>query len=225
MGIDPRQIGHTLDHARGVVAKTGFAVHQVLDRIVRGIADEWLGINGQPRLPLRAQNIPGVQVGGQEHITRRGLSELLHDAKALVDESLIGPEVSLGDSLLRPEVDHLRQGTKGAFCNYAWSGCPKPLENGGDDFILNQFRLRTQSRSRKAALKEHRPTIVVGGKQMDHGSAAPVTQALDFVLAFHVRHGKFQHGLRPVGTHHGRNPGGGTFMMERRIQTERPVHQ
>ena len=52
--IDFCQTGNPLDQTGGVAVKTYFAIYQVLDGIVRAIADEGLWVDCQPRLPLRA---------------------------------------------------------------------------------------------------------------------------------------------------------------------------
>jgi hypothetical protein len=48
-----------------------FAVEQVLRRVVSAVANEGLRVDHQPRLPQRAQNIPGVEIGGQQRVVER----------------------------------------------------------------------------------------------------------------------------------------------------------
>jgi len=38
----------------------------VLGRVVRRVADEWLRVDDEPRLPSGPKDIPGVQVGCQQ---------------------------------------------------------------------------------------------------------------------------------------------------------------
>ena len=100
--IDFSQAGNALDQPGRILMEASFTVHQVLNRIVRPIADERLWIDGQPRLSLGAKNIAGVQIGSQEHIAWSGLSQLFHHAQTFTHQARIPPEVPFRDGLLAP---------------------------------------------------------------------------------------------------------------------------
>src|SRR3954469_4483809 len=61
-------------------AKPGTAVQQMLGRIVRGIAEEWLWIDDEPRLSIRSQDVSGVQVRGEQRVRGRALREFPEEA-------------------------------------------------------------------------------------------------------------------------------------------------
>src|SRR5262249_16462387 len=61
-------------------------VEQMLRRIVGAVANERLGVDDQPWLPYRAQDIPGVQICGQKHIVRRRRRQVLEECHALADQ-------------------------------------------------------------------------------------------------------------------------------------------
>ena len=64
------------------------AVQQVLGRVVRGVANERLGIDDEPRLPLCLEDVSGVEVSGQQHVLAGPrLRQVLEEAKALADQA------------------------------------------------------------------------------------------------------------------------------------------
>ena len=58
-----------------------------------------------------------------------------------------------------------------------------------------------------ASLKKHGSEIIVSVEKPYRRITAPKAQALDFVLALHVRYAELQHCGGPVGKRHGGNPG------------------
>src|ERR1700687_4509591 len=77
--IDLGEIGNAANQLNRVTMKARFAIHQVLNRGVCAIADEWLWVNQQPRLSLRPQNVAGMKIRDQKHIGSRGFGEFLKD--------------------------------------------------------------------------------------------------------------------------------------------------
>ena len=72
--------------------------------------------------------------------------------------------------------------------------------------ILLGLRQRAQQRPRLAALEEHGAEIVVGVEEPDRGITIPEPQALDLLLALHVRHAELQHCGRPGRQRHRCDP-------------------
>ena len=63
--IDSNLVCEATDRSMRIRTKTRKTVQEVLGQIVGGVTNERLWINHQPRLPLRPQYIPGVQIRRQ----------------------------------------------------------------------------------------------------------------------------------------------------------------
>src|SRR6266545_576201 len=96
---------------------------------------------------------------------------------------------------------------------------PKATQEPGDDQILLGLRQRTERCPWFAALKQHGGDIIVSIEKPYRWITAPEAQALDFVLALHVRHAELQHCGCPVGERHRSNPGT-TSLVEWSLQLE-----
>ena len=81
---------------------SSLTVEEVLGRVVSAIADEGLRVDHQPGSALRAQNVPGVKVGGQYHVIRRRSRQFLENAEPRLDQARINPSPASGPRLLRP---------------------------------------------------------------------------------------------------------------------------
>src|SRR5271154_7166187 len=57
------QIGKPLDHTDWICMQPRFTIVEMLNHVVGRIADEWLRVDHQPRLPLGSQNICCVKIG------------------------------------------------------------------------------------------------------------------------------------------------------------------
>jgi hypothetical protein len=102
-----------------------------------------------------------------------------------------------------------------------WS--PQPAKQTRDDDILLGLRRRAERCPRLAPLKKHRTAIIVGFEKPHGWIAVPEPQALDLVLAFHMRHAKLQHGRRPGSHYDGRDPRATHLVaVERTPERERP---
>jgi len=73
--VQTRKVGHALGEACGVVGQTFFAVEQVLQDVVAGIAQIRLRIDDQPRLALGSEHVAGMQVSAQKHYSLGSLGE------------------------------------------------------------------------------------------------------------------------------------------------------
>ncbi len=89
-------------------AQSGAAIQQMLSRIVRGIADERLRVDDQPRLSIRTKDVSGVEVGREERVGGRAVRQFLEEAKPLTDERCIGPVLGLRTCLGAPAGGHFR---------------------------------------------------------------------------------------------------------------------
>lgn len=67
VGVQAGQPGHAVSEASRVGGETAGKVEHVLDRVVGGVADVGLGVDGQPRLAGGGQHVLAVQVGAQQH--------------------------------------------------------------------------------------------------------------------------------------------------------------
>ena len=65
--VQPEQAGHPPGQSGRVGLQPLRAVEQVLQRVVRGVADVRLRVDEQPRPRSRGQHVARVQVGGQQH--------------------------------------------------------------------------------------------------------------------------------------------------------------
>src|SRR4051812_48333447 len=70
------------------------AVEEMLRRVVRTVSDKWSGVDDEPWLSLRAQNIPCMEISGQQHIVERWTRQPFANAKALSDQAGVGPLAS-----------------------------------------------------------------------------------------------------------------------------------
>ncbi len=68
MAVDLGQVGHPRRHADWVDAQTLTTVHDVLDDVVRRIADVRLRIDDEPRLALSREDVAGVKIGAQQNV-------------------------------------------------------------------------------------------------------------------------------------------------------------
>src|SRR6516162_5660369 len=75
-----RELSYGSARVRSEASRT---VEQMLRRIVGAVANERLGVDNQPWLPCRAQDISGVEICGQEHIVRRRRGQVLEECEAL----------------------------------------------------------------------------------------------------------------------------------------------
>ena len=83
---------------------------------------------------------------------------------------------------------------------------PEAPQEPRDYQILLRLRQRAQRCPWLAALKEHGTEIIVGVEKPHRWITVPEAQALDFVLALHMRYAELQHCGRPGGERHRRNP-------------------
>jgi len=91
-------------------------IEEMLRRIVRRVANEWLRVYNEPRFPLRSQDVAGVQIGSQQHFDRSSTQKLAKKTRTFAHESFIRPTVNVGQGLIAPMFQHVRQRPKG------WSG-------------------------------------------------------------------------------------------------------
>ena len=66
----------------------------VLQRVVRGIADERLGVDHEPRLALGPQHVAGMEIGGEQNLSFGARGEGTEQVDALTGET--------GSSFARP---------------------------------------------------------------------------------------------------------------------------
>ena len=93
--IDAEELGHSPDNCVRIRAEPHGTVQQVLSRVIRGIADERLRIDDEPRLPLRAKDVARVEVRHQQNVRRRALRQFLEQAQTLIDKPSVGPSFAL----------------------------------------------------------------------------------------------------------------------------------
>ena len=117
------------------------------------------GVLDEPRLPARAQDVPGVQVRRQQHMDRRRVRQFLQQTQTFANETLVRPVVGLKERLVAPVRRHRRQRPEGVRCDRR---SPEATQKPGDHQILLGLRQGAQHRPWLAALEEHGPEIVVG---------------------------------------------------------------
>ncbi len=173
--IDVEEAGESADRLRGSCGHAVQAVEQVLGRVVGGIADERLGVDGQPRLPLRSQHVAGMQVGEQQNLPVGRARQLVEQSGRRPDQALVDavgeairepgearPPPRRDERLQRPERMTLR------------GRAPQTVEQTGDDLVLCGFVHGVgQSGAGLAAFQEQRAQVRVRVEQPDGAVAVP----------------------------------------------------
>lgn len=101
---------------------------------------------------------------------------------------------------------------------------PQPAKQFRNDNVLVRFRQTAQRYAWFTAFKEHGTEIIVGVQQLYCRISAPEPQAVDLLLAFHMRHAELQDCGCSVRHHCRRYPGTAHIATaEWRLQRERPT--
>src|SRR5215472_14855120 len=64
--VQPGQVRHPQGERGRVGGQPVLTVEHVLEHVVRGVADIWLGVDDQPRCSYRSENVVTVQVRAQQ---------------------------------------------------------------------------------------------------------------------------------------------------------------
>jgi hypothetical protein len=191
----------------------------VLRRVVGTIADEWFGVDREPGLPLRAQDVARVQIGRQQHVVGRRCWQFLEQPEAFADQTGVTPSVSRADRFLCPMRGHCGERTEGMRRHW---GAPETTKQPGDDDILVGFRQIPERRPRFATFQQQRIDVRVRLEQAHGRVTIPEAQPLELVCRFHVRHSKLEHDGRAVAADRGRDPPRTCLAIPRRSERERP---
>lgn len=200
------------------------AGQQVLERIVGGVPDVGLRVDGQPRLPLGGQHVAGMEVGAQEQVSFIGCRQRAEQLDVVSGETAIeatstGRDLRL--ELVRPGVAHdLKRSKPVTLTGFA----PQPEQQAGDDLVLLGFGPTGQRGSRVAALEEQGDAVVelLDVVESDRAVAVPLPQPVGLVCPLWMSPGHLQDEVTPA-TACGRRPGGLPAGFEGSIQDERPA--
>ncbi len=153
------------DPAPAVVGgQPAVAVEHVLQQVVGGVTDIGLGVDYQPRFPLRGENVVTVQVGGKQHLAVRGVRQFPEQrdpgpGQAWVDAVGGSGGIVLLLEFLRPRRAHLRERAERA----ARMRCrPEPAQQPGNDRVLLGLGQHLAQRSAGQAPLDQQPVRRAG---------------------------------------------------------------
>ena len=104
--VEAEKPGHSESQPTRVGLQSLITVEHVLERVVGRITDVRLGIDDEPRFSYRRQDVPGVEVGAQQHLTFGGGGQGAEQFDAFPSEARVEIPAS-GRDLLRELVGPL----------------------------------------------------------------------------------------------------------------------
>jgi hypothetical protein len=219
--IDVHEIGDPVDGRARVRPKARQVVAKMLRRVVRGIADERLRVDHQPRLALRAQHVAGMEIGGEQRVVRGPVEQRIECVQARAHEARVRPLRSGRVRFLHPMRDHGRQRPEPV---RSARDAPHAPEQGGDDRVLLDLRQDAQRRAGFAALQQQGVRGVVRFEEPYGWIATPEAQAVDLVCALEMRHADLEDGDLSVCASGRRHPGAADVCaLERRVEPQSPA--
>ena len=207
-GGEVEEVGEAVDSVERVGAEFVEIVEEVLGGVVGGVADEGLGVDDEPGFALGAEDVSGVEVGGEEDFGRGGGREVVEKAEAIADQGFVGPTFSMRLGLLAPVGGQRGEWAEGI---WRWRLAPEAAEKGGEDFVLCGERQIAERCSGLAAFEERCVEGIVSLEELNGGAAGPEAEAVDFALGFEVGHADFEDGLSAVATFCGGDEGSRDF--------------
>ena len=66
--VDFEVVGEVVNRCHRTGEETRSTVEQVLGRVVDAVPNEWLWVDDEPRLALRTENVPRMEIGRQQDI-------------------------------------------------------------------------------------------------------------------------------------------------------------
>ena len=189
--IDLEQIGKAPDGPVGVRQQSRLAVQQVLCSVVGGIAHKGLGVDREPLLAPCPNDVARVQVGGQHDAAWRVSRQFVERAAGPRARGRRRASARLTPASPRSNAPASWRAA-GRRAAHRWP--PHAREEPRDNAILLALGLASQPGPRLAPFEQHRPELIVGLEQPHDGVAVPEPQALNLVLALHVRHAELQNG-------------------------------
>ena len=114
------------------------AVEKMLRQVVCHIPHERFGIDHEPRLALRPQNVASVQIGREQHTIVWLGGKSRKCLEAVVHEQWVWPFLLGFTRLIAPVSNESRQRTK----RFGWRLLPQSLQHRGDYRVLFCFGKR-----------------------------------------------------------------------------------